>query len=282
MNYRHSFHAGNFADVIKHVLITALIQSLKKKHTSFCYIDTHAGMGYYDLSAEDANKTEEYRDGIEKIIHADHPPLLIKEYLNCVHKINNKLSDASFASLRYYPGSAMIARSLIRPEDRIVACELQTETYQELKNAFNYDKQVAVHHMDGFLGLKAFLPPKERRGLILIDPPYENPDEFANIPRALSLALKRFETGIYAIWYPIKEHAQLKSFYKSLTQHIKQTILIIELTIYDDSPHRLNGCGIAIINPPWQLDTTLQESLPWLWNVLKINGQGGFNTFILD
>lgn len=282
MNYRHSYHAGSFTDVVKHVILTALIAALSRKETPFCYIDTHAGTGYYDLFSEFAAKTSEYENGIEKVIRQENPPLLVKRYLDCVHKINNQLTASQFASLRYYPGSPLIARYLARPHDRIIACELQPKEYQALKKTFDGDKQVAVHHMDGFLGLKAFLPPHERRGLILIDPPYENTDEFNRIAHSLPIALKRFETGMYAIWFPIKEKAQTERFYRTLKENISQPIYAIELTIYPDLPHHLNGCGMVIVNPAWQLNESIDEILPWLWNALTINHQGAYCAFNLN
>lgn len=281
MNYRHSYHAGNFADVIKHIILITLIDALTRKDTPFCYIDTHAGSGYYDLFSESTAKSKEYEGGIEKIIQRDNPPLLIKQYLDCIHHINNQLTHAKFASLRYYPGSPMIARHFIRAHDRIIACELQPQEYQLLKNTFSGDKQIAVHHMDGFLGLKAFLPPHERRGLVLIDPPYENPDEFTRIAHTLPIALKRWETGIYAIWYPIKEKRAVERFYKTLTSLIKKEILSIELTIYPDIPQHLNGCGLVVINPPWQFHEKIKTLLPWIWKTLTINGQGQYSASLL-
>jgi 23S rRNA (adenine2030-N6)-methyltransferase len=281
MNYRHSYHAGSFTDVVKHVILTALITSISRKDTPYCYIDTHAGTGYYDLFSEFAKKTKEYEGGIEKVIRHENPPPLIRRYLDCVHKINNELTGSRFASLRYYPGSPMIARYLARPHDRIIACELQPQEYQALKSAFAGDKQVAIHHTDGFLGLKAFLPPRERRGLVLIDPPYENPDEFSRIAHSLPVALKRWETGIYAIWYPIKEQAQVKRFYNTLKENIHHPVFAIELTTYPDLPNHLNGCGIVVINPPWQFDESVTEILPWLWKALTINDQGSYHAYML-
>jgi 23S rRNA (adenine2030-N6)-methyltransferase len=281
VNYHHAYHAGSFTDVIKHITLTALILLLKRKDTPFCYIDTHAGPGYYDLFSESALKTQEYKNGIEKIIQQENPPDLIKRYLDCVHKINNQLTGSTFASLRYYPGSPLIARYLIRPHDRIIACELQLQEYQELRSAFAGDKQVATIHMDGFLSLKAHLPPKERRALVLIDPPYENPDEFTRIAHSLPIALKRFAGGTYAIWYPIKEKALAERFYRTLKAEIKHPIYIIELTIYPDLPHHLNGGGLAIINPPWQFNDIIDQALPWTWKALTINHQGAYHAFML-
>lgn len=277
MNYKHSYHAGNFADVVKHVALIALISSMTKKNTPYCYIDTHAGIGCYDLQDEFAKKTKEYEGGIEKVIRADKPPFLVKQYIDCVHDISNELVGSKFASLRYYPGSPMIARHFARAHDRIIACELHPQEHQALRNTFAGDKHVSVQHCDGFLGLKAFLPPKERRGIILIDPPYEDADEFSRIARTLPVALKRFETGIYAIWYPIKERPQVERFYRSVKQNIDQPAVAIELTIYPDLPSHLNGCGLVVINPPFQFQQTMAEVLPWLWQALTINKQGHFS-----
>jgi 23S rRNA (adenine2030-N6)-methyltransferase len=281
MNYNHAYHAGNFADVIKHVILTALIHSLSRKQSPFCYIDTHAGSGYYDLSASAAQKSKEFLNGIEKIIQAPEQPEVVKQYLGCVHKINNELSNARYASLRYYPGSPSIAQCLSRPFDRIIACELHPKAYQALKNTFANNRKVAVHHMDGFLGLKAFLPPTERRGVVLIDPPFEDPGEFTRIVHSLAIALKRWEKGIYAIWYPIKEKNTLARFYRTLKNDIKCPTLIIEMTIFPDIPDHLNGCGVAIINPPWQFDHLIEKLLPWLWQALSHQKQGFFSSYFI-
>lgn len=281
MNYRHTYHAGNFADVIKHTILISLITSLTKKESPICVIDTHAGTGYYDLFSEWAAKNKEYMGGIEKIIQQDNPPGIIKLYLDCVHKINRQLSQSQYSSIRYYPGSPMIARYLARPHDRVIACELQVDEYKSLREAFAGDKQVAVHHLDGFLGLKAFLPPHEKRGIILIDPPYENPDEFGHLARVLPSTLKRFESGVYAIWYPIKDKNQTDHFYRAIKENINAPVLAIELTIYPDLPNHLNGCGMVIINPPWQFDQTINHLLPWLWKSLTINDQGYYRAYPL-
>ena len=281
MNYRHAYHAGNFADVIKHITLSALIISLSQKETPFCYIDTHAGAGYYDLFSEFAIKNKEYSQGIEKIIQRENPPLFIKRYLHCIHQINNQLTGAKYASLRYYPGSPFIARYMMRNQDRLIACELQPQEYQLLKTFFLRDNQVSLHQMDGLLALKALLPPRERRGLVLIDPPYENPDEYKLIVRSLSTALTRWETGIFAVWYPMKEKTQVERFHRSIKENIKKSIFVIELTIYPDLPNHLNGCGLLVINPPWQFDQTMQRLIPWLWKTLTINHQGGYSLYPL-
>ncbi len=281
MNYRHGYHAGNFTDVVKHVCLVAIILSLQKKTTPFCYLDTHAGTGIYDLFSTEAQKSKEYLNGVEKIIQQPDPPEIVQTYLHSVHHVNSRYSGTKVAALNYYPGSPLLARELLRADDRMIACELHAEEYRTLKNTFANDRQVAVHHTDGFLGLKAFLPPNEKRGFILIDPPYENPDEFTRIAHSLHPALKRFGSGVYAIWYPIKEKPQLERFYRALKTDIEQEILAAELTIFPDLPNHLNGTGLVIINPPWQLDKTLNNLMPWLWNALTINKQGSFRVHYL-
>lgn len=281
MNYRHIYHAGNFADVMKHVVLIAIIEQLQQKATPYCVIDTHAGAGFYNLSAEDALKTKEYAGGILRVIAAEGKDRLIRQYLACVHAINNQLSGPGYSSLHYYPGSPLIAQYFARPNDRLIASELEPNAYQVLRKALSAHQKAAVHHMDGFLGLKAFLPPKEHRGLILIDPSYENPEEFTHIARSLPLALKRFATGIYAIWYPIKDKQQTRNFHQVLKQNINKQILIAEITIYPDLPQHLNGCGMAIINPPWQLEKELSTIWPWLWGTLSIQGQGAHHLYLL-
>lgn len=277
MNYRHAYHAGNFADVFKHIILVALVQALTQKENAFCYLDTHAGTGYYDLLSEPAQKSKEFGLGIEKIFRAKNPPPLIKQYLHCVQKINNQLSKSIIASLRYYPGSPYIMRHFLRHQDRMVLTELHPQEYQLLKNAFLDDQQVNVQLLDGYKGLKAFLPPKERRGLILIDPSYERPHEFLDVMAGLQLALKQFETGVYAIWYPIKDRAPIERFQLALKENIRRPILITELSIYPENiPTHFNGCGMVIINPPWKLEQQMKQILPWLWKVLSINNQGGY------
>jgi 23S rRNA (adenine2030-N6)-methyltransferase len=281
MNYRHIYHAGNFSDVIKHITLIALLTSLTRKDTPFCYIDTHAGSAFYDLFSESSAKTKEYENGVEKIIQADDPPPLVKKYLDCVRQANNKLTHTSFSSLRYYPGSPLIAKQIIRSHDRIIACELQLQEYQSLKSTCAGDRQITTLHLDGFIGLKSLIPPREKRGLVLIDPPYENPDEFVHLAHSLAHAIKKWETGIYAIWYPIKEKSPIARFYQSLKQHSEKPILAIELNPYPDLPNHLNGCGLAIINPPWQCHEAIQSVLPWLWKTLSIDQQGNFKSDLI-
>ncbi len=283
MNYRHGYHAGSFTDVFKHTILISLIKSLQQKNSAFCYLDTHAGAGCYDLWAEAAQKSNEFETGIAKVFNALNPPALIKDYLSCVQAINAHFSDSAASSLRYYPGSPVIMRYFARQQDRLVLTELHPQEYQLLKKEFARTRQANVHLLDGYHGLKAFLPPKERRGLILIDPPYERPNELAYLTSMLAHALKRFATGVYAIWYPIKARSIIDQFYRSLKDNIKNPILITELSIYpEESPLHLNGSGMAIVNPPWQIDDRISAFLPWLWQNLTIHHQGQFKISVLD
>ena len=274
MNYRHAYHAGNFADAFKHIVLVALIQAMSRKDTPFCFLDTHAGIGIYDLTDSAAKKSGEAKGGIEKIYAADKLPVLVRDYLACVTQFNELAPD----QLRFYPGSPGFARRLMRSQDRIVLSELHEEDFHTLKNNFPHYKQVGIHHQDGYQALKAFLPPKERRGLILIDPPYEKPNELTTVVNALAEAVTRFATGVFALWYPIKDMRALEKLHNSFRNKLPHPMLITELCIYPETiGTQLNGCGMLIINPPWQLHETIKEILPWLWNVLSPNKQGRYN-----
>jgi 23S rRNA (adenine2030-N6)-methyltransferase len=259
MNYRHAYHAGSFADVVKHAVLALIIERLKAKDTPFCVIDTHAGIGRYDLLSEAAQKTGEYRDGILKAMAPPTVPAL-EPYLAVVRAMNRGRAD-----IRWYPGSPALARALIRPNDRLILYELHPEDARTLARFFAGDHRVAVHHADGYGALKAVLPPAERRGLVLIDPPFEEKDEFARIVRGLRQAHRRWATGIYAIWYAIKDRAPIQAFHDALAAAGIRRILVCELLRFPaDDPARLNGAGLIIVNPPWQLDTALADLLPEL------------------
>lgn len=273
MNYRHSYHAGNFADAFKHIVLIALIESLQRKEKGFCFLDTHAGIGCYDLFSSTAQKSHEFDTGISKILAQPNPPALIQKYLACVQAVNYSHTK----KLRYYPGSPSIAHQLLRPQDRMVLTELHAEDFHSLRQIFPQDKQIAVHHQDGYQALKAFLPPPERRGLVLIDPPYEQADEITIVLAALAAALQRWETGVYALWYPIKEYHALERFHAAIKQKITHPALSIELSVYPENiATHLNGSGMLIVNPPWQLDEALNAVLPWLWEALCVNGNGRY------
>lgn len=268
MNYRHIFHAGNFADVVKHSVLALLLKSLQRKDTPFCYLDTHAGAGRYDLTSEAAQKTGEYRDGILRLWQA--PPLPeLADYLTAVRAIN------ADGTLRYYPGSPLIARFFLRPQDRMLLLELQPDESAQLKTVFMGDRQVTVVAQDGYAGLKAFLPPKEKRGLVLIDPPYESDREYDQVIKGLRIAHTRWDSGIFAMWYPIKSRPPVERFHRALLASGIHKILVIEFCPYpEDSSFRLNGCGVVVVNPSWKLDEMLQALLPKLLVVLEQHPAG--------
>ena len=260
MNYRHAFHAGNFADVFKHTILVGLVDALKAKPNPFCVLDTHAGRGSYDLSSEEAQKTGEFREGVARLMFGDTQPPLLQRYIDEVRRCDKS------APLKRYPGSPLLVSQMLREQDRGVFCELQPEEAAALKQTLRGDARAAAHQRDGYAAMKAFLPPQERRGLVLIDPPFEAQDgEFRIIESALDRAFERWPTGIYAIWYPIKQRSGVMPFQRWLSRCGAKSVLNAELMIHPDtSPLRLNGCGMAIINPPWRFDAQLVQTLPTL------------------
>lgn len=263
MNYRHVFHAGNFADVFKHIVLSLLLKSLQRKDKAFFYLDTHAGAGRYDLSSEAAQKTGEYQDGIQRLWETAPLPQM-EDYLAAVRALN------AGRRLQYYPGSPRIARFFLRPQDRAVLLELQPDEFRHLKAEFGDDRQVMMRHQDGYDGLKAFLPPRERRGLVMIDPPYESDDEYDRVIEGLRLAHERWDSGMYALWYPIKGRPPVDKFHRECRATGIRKMLIAEISPHaEDSALRLNGCGMLLVNPPWKLPETLQSLLPDLLEKLR-------------
>ncbi len=252
MNYRHAYHAGNFADVFKHALLMHLLAALLRKPAPIRVIDTHAGIGLYDLHATEAEKTGEYQDGIARLWNASLSPELAP-YVDAVRTANRLVRDDM---LRYYPGSPRLIRALLREGDRLDLVELHPADAQSLRRNFIRDPMVRVHTMDAYAALKALTPPPERRGLVLIDPPFEKTDEFERIARGLQEALKRWATGVYALWYPIKTRPPVEAFFTQI-RALKIEALACEMMIAPpDTPNGLSGCGLLILNPPWQIDTT--------------------------
>ena len=260
MNYRHAFHAGNHADVLKHVILLAMIDALKRKHAPFFVLDTHAGRGQYLLQGEHSDKTGEARGGIFRLMVLHGLPVLVQNYLKRVQ------ADNPVGALVNYPGSPLLVAQAMREQDRLAACELQPDEARALALLFKNDKRVGVMARDGYGAIKALLPPKEKRGLVLIDPPYEAQEgEFTSILAALKEALASWPTGTFAVWYPIKIRRTLVPFLRKAALLPCKSALIAELLIRpDDSPLRLNGSGMLIINPPYQLDLELTPALPVL------------------
>ena len=268
--YRHLFHAGNFADVFKHALLVRLLIALGEKEKPYCYLDTHSGIGRYDLMHAWAQKAREYENGIGRLwARTDIPPALAP-YLDAVKAENTG------RKLRFYPGSPLIAKRYVRPGDRIVLTELNKTDYAELKSLFAHDKQVAVHYLDGYQGLKAFLPPQERRGLVLIDSSFDRAQEFARICAALGAAHARWATGMYAVWYPLMAPGAMRNFEREVKNLGIRKILKLEIEVAERAPDApIPGCGMLIVNPPWRFEDEARPLLRWLWSALSPTGAGG-------
>ncbi len=269
MNYRHAFHAGNFADVLKHSVLALAVEHLKRKDKPFVVIDTHAGAGSYDLAGDEAQRTGEARNGVLAIEADSQPPAQLAPWLDAVRRLNGAAAGvvpgSSSESLRRYPGSPRLARDLLRPEDRLVAVELHPQDAETLAVEFARDRRVTVHALDGWLALKAFLPPKERRGLVLVDPPFEAPGDFGRLVRGLAEAHRRWATGIYVLWYPIKDSAEANRFTEAVAALGLPRTLLVELAVSSVQPGaKLSASGLILVNPPWRLDEDLAEMLPWL------------------
>jgi 23S rRNA (adenine2030-N6)-methyltransferase len=253
MNYRHAFHAGNIADVFKHAVLVLLIEHLLQKDTALCYLDTHAGTGSYDLTSEAAQKTGEFRAGIGRLLAAEPPPTLAR-YAALVRAV-----QPAPATLHSYPGSPALAQALLRPHDRIILCELHPDDAATLRRACRADARVHVHQRDGYEGLVAFVPPAERRGLVLVDPPFEDRDELPTLVAAVRSAHRRWPTGHYALWYPIKARGALDRFHGALAEAGLRKLLAVEFVATPDEA--LRGAGMVLINPPWQIADKLAALL---------------------
>ena len=274
MHYRHSFHAGNFADVFKHGVLSLLLGALRKKPGAFCYLETHAGAGLYDLRGADARKTGEWRGGIGRLWRERAAVPELADYFAIVRALNPTLVD-DVDLLRYYPGSPLIAKALRRDQDRLVFMETHPGAHAALQTCFAKQRHVAIHAQDGYQGLMACLPPTEARGLVLIDPPFEDAAEFTQALAGLRSAQMRWPTACHALWYPIKDRAPSQRLQRALVESGVRRILCAELCVLpDDVALRLNGCGLILINPPWQIDTALATLLPRLFEVLRVEGAG--------
>jgi 23S rRNA (adenine2030-N6)-methyltransferase len=266
MNYRHAFHAGNFADVVKHAILSRLVVHLRKKDSAFRVIDTHSGAGLYDLTGPEAVRSPEWRDGIGRLLDAtvDSAALpLLTDYLEAVRAINPP------GKIIRYPGSPLLVRSWLRRADRLVACELEPSAAKALAQNLHGDRRVKAVAIDGWTALSAYIPPKERRGLVLIDPPYEQPDEFSRLAAALSEALDKWPTGIFFAWYPIKDASQTVALLRDLRAHKMTNMLRAEFTLSSSSDvTKLRGSGQLIVNPPWTLEQDLKILLPVLAKIL--------------
>ena len=268
--YRHLFHAGGFADVFKHALLAQLILGLRTKVKPFCYLDTHAGTGRYDLTHPWAQKNREYREGIARIWERRDAPSALLPYLEAVRAENPD------GKLRRYPGSPLIARRLMRAHDRMVLAELNRADCAELAGLFSRDRQVEVRLEDGYQSLRAFLPPRERRGLVLIDSSFDRSREFDRVKRGLVQAHRLFATGVQAVWYPLMEAPVMNAFERQIEASGIRKILQLELAVRNAGRKQgLRGCGMLVANPPFGFEATACSILDWLWPLLSQDGEGG-------
>ncbi len=274
MNYRHDYHAGNFADVVKHVVLARVVTYMMAKPRPFRVIDTHAGAGRYDLLGPEASKTGEWRDGIGRIFAAHFPPAvteIIEPYLNAVRAVNT--TD----ELKVYPGSSLIARMIMRPEDVLVANELNAEEYGRLKRAFGRTKNTTILNIDARHAVKSLLPPKERRGVILIDPPFEAKSEFDDLAVAVKDAMARFSAGVYLVWYPLKDEVAAGRFVAEVTRDFSLEFLDVRFSVCAPFPGLgLTAAGLLVLNPPYLLRDELETLLPYFKDVLSEGTGSGF------
>lgn len=280
MNYRHAFHAGNFADVVKHIVLARILTYLHEKPAAFRVVDTHAGAGLYDLTGNEATRSGEWRTGIARVMQARFSEAagnLMAPYLDIVRAFNPQ------RDLEVYPGSPLVARALMRPQDRMVACEIQPEARKQLIVALRKDTQARVVDLDGWTALPAFVPPNERRGLVLIDPPYESRDEFDRLADRFTEAFEKWPTGIYVLWYPIKERRAADTLARRVAGAMQQAgaasdkCLRVEFSVAPQTAESgLVSAGLLIANPPWTLGSDLKVILPELEKPLGLGGAGRY------
>jgi 23S rRNA (adenine2030-N6)-methyltransferase len=269
MNYRHIYHAGNVADLFKHVVLLGLLQSLNHKETPYFVLDTHAGIGLYDLRSSEAQKTEEYRRGISLLWETPLYEPLLRDFLELVQGLNPA------GELSRYPGSPLLIAKTLRAQDQAAACELHPEDYSALKRILGPYPRIAAHHRNGYEAIRALLPPLQKRGLILIDPPFEEPDEFIQLVKAVQQGCRRFPAGMWAIWYPIKDRAAIWRFQEAMTAAIEAPQLVIEFMLAGEADSRtLNGSGFLLIKPPYQFVETITLPLGELRQHLRLPAEG--------
>jgi 23S rRNA (adenine2030-N6)-methyltransferase len=269
LSYRHSFHAGNFADVLKHIILIQSLEHLTKKDKPFCCIDTHAGPGRYDLDSEYALKNREFDNGIGKLWGSNNLPDCVAHYVSLIKRFN------STGKLTRYPGSPLIAKQLLREKDRLCLFELHNTEIKLLTALADKDKRIKVFHADGLNDCLKLLPPFERRGLVLIDPSYEIKSDYQQVVETLVAMHKRFATGTYALWYPVIDRRRNQELERAIQATGIRNVQLFELGIQADSnEHGMTASGMIVINPPWTLADEMKQVLPWLADVLGNDGQG--------
>lgn len=268
MNYRHAFHAGNFGDVLKHVVLLELLDAFHRKPSPVHLIDSHAGLGLYDLASNEAQRGGEYRFGIGAVLSDPAAAQILPRYTAALKRLNPELK-AGGSGLRLYPGSPWLLAQSLRDEDRLTLCELHPQDAETLKgnmaDEFGHDRRIQIQHRDGFAALKALTPPTPRRGLALIDPAFEAKDEFDTLAKAVVNTHQRWVTGQIAVWYPVKDQRGIERWKGDLVKDLKSETVCVELTVRSaKEAGQMNGSGLIIINPPWQLAKTLQPMLDFL------------------
>lgn len=272
LSYRHAFHAGNHADVLKHLVLTAILSYFNCKEKPYWYIDTHAGAGLYSLQSNFAQKNTEFKDGIARLWEHSNHSAFIEKYLSVIRHFNPK------GQLSFYPGSPVIAKRLMRPQDKLRLFELHPNDYTALHSTFIKDKNTSVYKSDGFNSINSLLPPPPRRGVILIDPPYENKQDYVQVISTVKNATKRFPTGCYLIWIPLLQRAEAQELPLKLQKTLQQNWLYVALQIQQPSStgFGMHGSAMLIINPPYILHDELDQILPKLTKLLRQSSQASF------
>jgi 23S rRNA (adenine2030-N6)-methyltransferase len=278
VNYRHHYHAGNFADVLKHAVLVRIVRAMQRKERGFLYVDTHAGRGRYDLASaargDTLERKPEWPEGIGRLWNRARLPEVLADYVAQVKAFDQKLGNLE-ATPRYYPGSPRLVRALARPQDRLSLFEKQPDEAGALRAEFARSSGVGIQSADGYSGLRGQLPPPEKRALVLIDPPFESKDEFEQVGRAVGDALKRAPAATIVVWYPLTERARVDAFFADLVMLALPPTFAFELTIVGPMhPMKMKGCGLVVINPPWELDRELAPTATWLAEMLA-QDQGG-------
>jgi len=271
LSYRHSYHAGNYADVLKHTVLIHILEHFKKKEKPFCYVDTHAGAGAYSLQSEQAEKTQEYKQGIAELWGNTDLPSSVQAYIEQIKQAN------SDGQLSYYLGSPKIAQQRLRSQDQLKLYELHNTEIGLLKGLMGQDRRVQIFHEDGFKHSVGLMPPQQRRGLVLIDPSYEIKTEYQQVFELLESLYKRFATGTYALWYPVVDRARIDNLERMIKSSKLNNVQLYELAQSADSDlHGMTASGMIVINPPWTLKTEMEEALPYLAKHLGLNKAGSY------
>jgi 23S rRNA (adenine2030-N6)-methyltransferase len=275
LSYRHAFHAGNHADVLKHAVLVLVLEYLKQKDKPLLFVDTHAGAGRYDLTSPWAQKIGEFEGGIGRLLECQPLPGELRAYVGLIKSLNRN------QRLQCYPGSPWLAAELLRPQDRARLFELHPADFEPLGSLFRGDRRIKVEQQDGFKALPALLPPAQRRALVLIDPPYEVKQDYATVVRVLRAAWRRFPIGVYLLWYPVVRRASVERLERDLEVSGLRDVLLAELAVAPAGREGMQGSGLIIVNPPWTLKPQLQTLLAFLADALGLQGQGSYRVEVL-